>query len=97
MLHIGAEWTSLRDRTFPGRVWPAALTLTLAAASCSIAPLAFIGLVAAALLGQRLLEGFTARAAGNHRGGAGHHDSTSTQRIGCTVHLNLLVDPQVIG
>ena len=62
VLHIGAEWTSLRDRTFLGRIWLAALTLTLAAAGGAIAPLGFTGLVVAAVLGQLLLEAFTARA-----------------------------------
>lgn len=50
VLHLGAEWTSLRDRTFLGRIWLAALTLTLATAGGTIAPLAFIGLVVAAVL-----------------------------------------------
>jgi hypothetical protein len=53
---------SLRDRTFLGRIWLAALTLTLAAAGGNIAPLGFTGLLVAALLGQLLLEAFTVRA-----------------------------------
>jgi low temperature requirement protein LtrA len=62
VLHIGAEWTSLRDRTFLERIWLAALALTLAAAGGAIAPLGFVGLLVAAVLAQLLLEAFTARA-----------------------------------
>jgi low temperature requirement protein LtrA len=56
LIHIGAEQTSLRDRTFLTRIGLAALALTLAAAGGGIAPLAFVGVVAAAVLGQLLLE-----------------------------------------
>jgi hypothetical protein len=59
--HLGAEWTSLRDRTFAGRVCLAALALALAAAGGRIAPWAFVALVAGAVLAQLLLEAFTAR------------------------------------
>jgi uncharacterized membrane protein len=62
LLHIGAEWRSLRDRTFLGRIWLAALTLLLAVAGGAIAPLGFVGLIVAAVLGQLILEAFTARA-----------------------------------
>ena len=58
-LHIGAEWTSLRDRTFIGRLCLAAFALMLAAAGGGIAPLGFVGLVAAAVLAQLLLEALT--------------------------------------
>jgi low temperature requirement protein LtrA len=61
-LHIGAEWTSLRDRTFIGRIGLAALALTLAAVGGRLAPVAFLIAVAVAVLGQLLLEAFTARA-----------------------------------
>jgi low temperature requirement protein LtrA len=61
VLHLGAEWTSLRDRTFAGRVCLAALALALAAAGGRIAPWAFVALVAGAVLAQLLLEAFTAR------------------------------------
>jgi hypothetical protein len=60
-LYIGAEWTSLRDRAFLGRLWLAAFLLTLAAAGDWIAPWGFVGLVAAAVLAQLLLEAFTVR------------------------------------
>ena len=58
-LHIGAEWTSLRDRTFIGRLALAAFTLALAAFGGGIAPLGFAGLLAAAVLAQLLLEAVT--------------------------------------
>lgn len=60
-LHIGAEWTSLRDRTFIGRLGLAAFTFALAAFGGSIAPLGFAGLLAAAVLAQLLLEAVTAK------------------------------------
>ncbi len=58
-LHIGAEWTSLRDRTFIGRLVLAAFTVALAAFGGAIAPIGFAGLVAAAVLAQLLLEAVT--------------------------------------
>jgi low temperature requirement protein LtrA len=61
-IHLGAEWTSLRDRTFLGRIGLAAIALALAAAGGGVAPLGFVGLLAAAVLGQLLLEAFTPRA-----------------------------------
>jgi len=61
-LHIGAEWTSMRDRSFVGRAALGALTLTLAAAGGRISPAWFVGLAAAAVLAQLLLEAFTVRA-----------------------------------
>jgi low temperature requirement protein LtrA len=60
-IHLGAEWTSLRDRTFLGRVALAAVGLILAAAGGAIAPLAFAGLLAAAVLGQLCFEAVTPR------------------------------------
>jgi low temperature requirement protein LtrA len=59
LFHIGAEWTSLRDRTFLGRILLAAVATTLAAVGGGIAPLAFVALVAAAVIAQLLLEAFT--------------------------------------
>jgi low temperature requirement protein LtrA len=59
LFHIGAEWTSPRDPTFIARLVVAALAIVLAAAGGGVAPLAFVGLVAAAVLGQLLLEAFT--------------------------------------
>ena len=61
VLHIGAEWTSLRDRTFLGRIGLAVVAITLAAVGGGIAPLAFVALVCAAVLGQLLLEALTPR------------------------------------
>jgi low temperature requirement protein LtrA len=59
VLHIGAEWTSPRDPIFLGRIGLAAFALTLAAAGSDIAPVAFVVLVAGAVLAQLLLEAFT--------------------------------------
>jgi low temperature requirement protein LtrA len=59
ILHIGAEWTSLRDRTFVGRLLLAATLIALAAVGGGLAPLVFVFLVAGAVLGQLLLEAFT--------------------------------------
>jgi low temperature requirement protein LtrA len=61
-LHIGAEWTSMRDRTFLGRIGLAAVTLALAAAGAQLAAVWFVLAVAIAVLGQLLLEAFTVRA-----------------------------------
>jgi low temperature requirement protein LtrA len=61
-LHIGAEWTSMRDRTFVGRICLGALMLALAAAGGWVSPPWFVAAVAAAVLAQLLLEAFTARA-----------------------------------
>jgi low temperature requirement protein LtrA len=61
VIHIGAEWTSLRDRTFLGRLGLAGLAIALAAAGGEIPPLAFAGLIAVAVLGQLLLEAATPR------------------------------------
>jgi low temperature requirement protein LtrA len=60
-IHLGAEWTSLRDHTFLGRVALAIFALTLAAAGRGIAPPLFAALLAAGVLGQLLLEAFTPR------------------------------------
>jgi low temperature requirement protein LtrA len=63
LLHIAAEWTSLGDRTFLGRLGLAAVTLLLAVAGGGIAPLGFVAIVAAAVLAQLLLEAATPRTA----------------------------------
>lgn len=60
-VHLGAEWTSLRDRTFLGRIGLAAVTLALAAVGGQLSPVIFVVLVTAAVLGQLLLEAFTPR------------------------------------
>jgi len=59
LLHLGAEWTTMRDRSFVGRLLLLAALITLAAAGGLVSPLAFVLLVAAAVLGQLLLEAFT--------------------------------------
>lgn len=61
VIHIGAESTSLRDRTFLGRLSLAALAFALAAAGGGLWPLTFTGLVAGAVLGQLFLEAATPR------------------------------------
>ena len=61
VLHLGAEWTSLRDRTLLGRLCLTAFALAIAAAGARIAPPAFVALVAAAVLAQLLLEAVTVR------------------------------------
>ncbi len=62
ILHVGAEWTSPRDRTFIGRIALAALAIALAAAGGGTAPVAFVGLLTAAMFGQLMLEALTPRA-----------------------------------
>jgi hypothetical protein len=59
VIHLDAEWTSTRDRAFLGRLVLIALLITLAAAGGGLTPLAFVLLVAGAVLGQLLLEAFT--------------------------------------
>jgi low temperature requirement protein LtrA len=59
VLHVGAEWTSLADRTLIGRISLGGLALTLGFAGGEIAPVGFVALLAAAVLGQLLLEAFT--------------------------------------
>jgi low temperature requirement protein LtrA len=61
-LHIGAEWTSMRDRTFVSRIILAALAVTLAAAGGRLPPVWFVTVLATSVLGQLLLEAFTVRA-----------------------------------
>jgi low temperature requirement protein LtrA len=58
-LHLGAEWTSPRDRTFIGRLVLAAGLIAVAAVGGGISPLAFVALVATGVLGQLMLEAFT--------------------------------------
>jgi low temperature requirement protein LtrA len=59
LMHLGAEWTTSRDPTFIGRLALAGLAIILAAIGAGIAPVAFVALLAAAVLGQLLLEAFT--------------------------------------
>lgn len=60
-IHLGAEWTSMSDWTFLGRIGLAAVAFALALAGGQIAPVAFAVVLAAALLAQLLLEAFTPR------------------------------------
>jgi low temperature requirement protein LtrA len=59
VIHLGAEWTSTRDRTFLGRLALIALLTTLAAVGGGIDPLAFVLIAATAMIAQLLLEAFT--------------------------------------
>jgi low temperature requirement protein LtrA len=61
-LHLGAEWTSLRDRSFLGRVGLAAVAVALAAAGGGIAPLVFVALLAVAVVATLLVDAFSPRA-----------------------------------
>ena len=61
VLHIGAEWTSMRDHTFVGRIGLAVLMFTLAAAGARLLPVEFVLIAAIAVLGQLLLEAFADR------------------------------------
>jgi low temperature requirement protein LtrA len=59
VVHLGAEWTSTRDRTFLGRLVLVAFLVALAALGTGLSPLVFVLLVTAALLAQLLVEAFT--------------------------------------
>jgi low temperature requirement protein LtrA len=59
VLHIGAEWTSKRDPTFVGRLMLAAIGVVLAAFGGGLAPIGFIAILTAAVIGQLLLEAST--------------------------------------
>jgi low temperature requirement protein LtrA len=58
-VHLGAEWTSMRDRTFLGRLVLVTVLVLLASVGGALSPLVFVLIVTAALLGQLLLEAFT--------------------------------------
>jgi low temperature requirement protein LtrA len=60
-LHLGAEWTTIRDRTFLSRNLLVVLALCLAVAGGGLPPLVFVGALALAVVGQLLLEAFTPR------------------------------------
>lgn len=62
LFHLGAESTSVHDRTFRGRIALGSVGVTLAAAGGSLSPFAFVALVGCAALGQLLLEARTPRA-----------------------------------
>jgi hypothetical protein len=59
LFHLGAEWTSPRDRTFISRPLLAGVAIALAAAGAGISPVVFVLILAAAVLGQLLFEAFT--------------------------------------
>ncbi|HTY95838.1 MAG TPA: low temperature requirement protein A, partial [Solirubrobacteraceae bacterium] len=61
VIHLGAEWTSMQDRTFTGRILLAAFALTLSAVGGGLPPVVFVALLASAIVGQLLLEAFTPR------------------------------------
>jgi low temperature requirement protein LtrA len=63
LFHIGAEWTSTRDRAFVGRILLAALGMSLAGVGQTIPPLSFVAVLAVAVVGQLMLEA-TARQEG---------------------------------
>jgi low temperature requirement protein LtrA len=56
LIHLSAEWTSPRERTFLGRVIAAALFLLCAAAGGGLRPVVFVALLALVLVGQLILE-----------------------------------------
>jgi low temperature requirement protein LtrA len=56
LLHIAAEWSSLRDRAFLGRLATAALAVGLAAGGGGLSPALFVAILAAALVAQLALE-----------------------------------------
>jgi low temperature requirement protein LtrA len=60
-MHIGAEWTSMSDRTFLGRILLAAGAVGLAAAGGGLPPLGFVSLLGVAVLAQLILEALTSR------------------------------------
>jgi low temperature requirement protein LtrA len=59
LLHIGAEWTSMRDRTFLGRLTLVAFAVALAALGGGLNPIVFAGLIAVAVLAQLMIEAAT--------------------------------------
>jgi low temperature requirement protein LtrA len=59
ILHIGAEWTTMRDPSFIGRLVVMGISVLLAAFGGAIPPLAFVAILAATVLAQLLLEAFT--------------------------------------
>jgi low temperature requirement protein LtrA len=59
VLHLGAEWTSTRDRSFLGRLVLVGYLVALAAIGDALSPLVFVLLVTAGVLAQLLLEAFT--------------------------------------
>ena len=62
LFHLGAEATSVRNRTFRGRIALGSVALVLAAAGGRLPPLGFVVVIGWAVLGQLLLEARTPRA-----------------------------------
>lgn len=60
-LHLAAAQNSMRDSAFLGRVGLAIFALTLAAAGDGLTPIEFVALLAAAVVGELMLEAFTPR------------------------------------
>ena len=58
LVHLGAEWTSMRDRTFLGRLVLVTFLVVLADVGGALSPPVFVLLVTAALLGDLLVEAF---------------------------------------
>jgi low temperature requirement protein LtrA len=61
IIHIGAAWTSIRDRTFLSRNLLVVLAVGLAAGGGGLPPFWFVGVLALAVMGQLMLEAFTPR------------------------------------
>jgi low temperature requirement protein LtrA len=59
VLHIAAEWSTLRDRAFLGRLASAATMIALAAAGGALSPVVFVAICAVALVAQLVLEVLT--------------------------------------
>jgi low temperature requirement protein LtrA len=59
VIHMGAEWTTMRDRSFVGRLVLVSLLVLLAAFASALSPLVFVLLITAGVLGQLLVEAFT--------------------------------------
>ena len=60
-LHLGAEWTTMRDRSFLGRLALGVFALGLAVIGANLDPVPFTLILSGAVLGQLLLEAFTPR------------------------------------
>jgi low temperature requirement protein LtrA len=59
LLHIAAQWSSMRDRAFLGRLATSAVAIVLAGAGGVLSPVVFVALLAAALTAQLVLEVLT--------------------------------------
>jgi low temperature requirement protein LtrA len=59
VLHIAAEWSTMRDRAFLGRLGSSAVVIVLAAAGGGLSPVVFVAICAATLIAQLVLEVLT--------------------------------------